>query len=80
MDLEDCVFEEIGDGSAKVYGSKISKSPEYKIKLEGARRVGYRTFVIAGIRDPLFIKNIDEIETAAKKMTEEYYSEIDRDS
>lgn len=76
LNLEHCVFAEVGDGSVEVRGSQITNTPVYKIKLEGAMRVAYRTFVIAGVRDPLLIAQIEEVEDLVKKQVYEYYSEI----
>lgn len=77
LDLEQCVFTERGDGSVEVRGSRIEPTPVYKIKLEGAMKVAYRTFVVAGVRDPLLIARIEEIEEQVRRQVQDYYSEID---
>ncbi len=79
LNLENCSFTEQGDGSVWVTGSRIEASDGYYIKLEGARKAAYRTFVVAGVRDPLFISRIKEIEGAAQNQTEAYYSEIPKE-
>ena len=33
--------------------------PEYTIKLEGVRRVGYSTILMGGVRDPYILAQID---------------------
>ncbi|ULL13835.1 acyclic terpene utilization AtuA family protein [Paenibacillus sp. H1-7] len=76
LDLEQCVFTELGDGSVEVRGSKIAETPVYKIKLEGAMKVAYRTFVVAGVRDPLLIQRIEQVEELVKQQVRDYYSEI----
>lgn len=76
LDLERCTFEEIGGGAVEVRGSRISKTPVYRVKLEGAMKVAYRTFVVAGIRDPMLIGRIEEVEEAVKRQVAEYYAEI----
>ncbi|MCE5169820.1 DUF1446 domain-containing protein [Paenibacillus profundus] len=76
LDLQHCVFTELGDGSVEVRGSQISETPVYKIKLEGAMKVACRTFVIAGVRDPLLIARIEEVEELVKQQVYEYYNEI----
>ncbi len=80
QDLSECEFIKIDDNTVRIKGSKLHSTEEYKIKLEGARKVAYRTFVIAGIRDPLLIKQIDEVEELVKKSVITQYSEIDKDS
>ena len=44
-----------------VSGSCFVPSQDYYLKIEGARRVGYRSIAIAGIRDPIMIASISEI-------------------
>ena len=41
-------------------------------------KVAYRTFVIAGVRDPILLANIEEIELRVKEQVALYYEEIDR--
>ncbi|TVR50892.1 MAG: acyclic terpene utilization AtuA family protein [Puniceicoccaceae bacterium] len=61
LDLRDCSFTETGDGRVEVRGSRFQAGPPYRLKLEGARRIGCRTITIAGCRDPVMIKGIDAI-------------------
>lgn len=49
----------------------------YWIKLEGARKVAYRTFVVAGVRDPLLISKIEEVEDLVRQSVVEQYQDID---
>lgn len=79
LDLEQCRFTETGDGRVWVTGSRIEKTNTYEIKLEGARKAAYRTFVLAGARDPVFLSGIQEIEAAAKRQVQQYYSEIPKE-
>ena len=79
LDLSECVFTQVSDGRVRVTGSSVS-FPPYAIKLEGARRVAYRTFVLAGIRDPLLISQLDEVEAEVVRSVESYYSDIPRES
>lgn len=80
LDLENCNFTENDDGSVRVSESRIIYENPYKIKLEGAMQTSYRSFVIAGIRDPLTISRLEEIEKEVKIQVQKYYSEIDKDS
>lgn len=76
LDLEDCRFEEAGPGVVRVTGSRYLPAEKYYIKLEGARRVAYRTFVVAGIRDPILISKLDEVEEYVREQAREYYREV----
>jgi len=61
LDLHDCAFAELGGGTVEVSGSRHVRSDPYKVKLEGARPVGFRTISIAGVRDPIMIAGISDI-------------------
>tara|TARA_R110001599_G_scaffold353459_1_gene592385 strand:+ start:83316 stop:84668 length:1353 start_codon:yes stop_codon:yes gene_type:complete len=61
LDLRNVSFENIGEGRVAVSGSRFTPSEDYYLKIEGARRVGYRSIAIAGIRDPIMIASIAEI-------------------
>lgn len=51
----------------------------YQVKLEGARQAAYRTFVIAGVRDPLMIQQLPQIENEAVEQVARYYSDVSRE-
>ncbi len=61
LDLRDVRFEDLGDGRVAVSGSRFNPAMQYRVKVEGAQRVGYRSIAIAGARDPVLIGDIDEI-------------------
>ena len=76
MNLKDCTFQQYGEDSVLVKGSRLEPAECYQVKLEGAMQVAYRTFVIAGIRDPLMISKLEKIEGEVERQTREYYSTI----
>lgn len=61
LDLSETKFEQETESMVKVSGTKFIPSEQYTIKLEGAKKIGYRTVSIAGTRDPIMISKIDEI-------------------
>lgn len=61
LDLSQTRFEQLDDKTVRVTGSRFVPDAQYRVKLEGAKPVGYRTFFLAGIRDPQAIRRIDEI-------------------
>lgn len=79
-DLSNTKFEQIDERSVRVTGSKFIPSEKYTLKLEGAKKVGYRSIFIAGVRDPIEIEHMDEIIERVTKDVEEYFSEIPKDS
>ena len=76
LNLENCEFNEIADGIIEVRNSQYIADKEVRIKLEGARKVAYRTFVIAGIRDPLLIERLEEVEHEVREQVKSYFAEI----
>ncbi len=78
LDLSGCAFRELGGGRVRVEGSRVTRVP-YAVKLEGARLKAYRSFVLAGIRDPLLISRLDEVERGVEKSVRAYYGEIPRE-
>lgn len=76
LNLENCEFKAVSDHRVRVKGSRLEKTPIYKIKLEGARQKAFRTFVMAGVRDPILIDKIEEVQNDVIKSVREYFSEI----
>lgn len=79
LDLSGCTFEAVSPVRVRVSGSQLEEMP-YTVKLEGARRAAFRTFVLAGIRDPLLIGMIDEVERDVVQTVQSYYHEIPAES
>ena len=61
LDLTNTTFEQDSENTVKVKGSRYVTAPQYTIKLEGAKCIGYRTVSVAGTRDPIMISKIDDI-------------------
>ena len=76
VDVTGCKFEQYSERAVKVSGSKLKKSETINIKLEGANKVAYRTICIAGVRDPIMIKQIDECEKHVRDTVLTYFSDI----
>lgn len=76
LDLSECTFTEVAEGVIKVQNSKYLSSDMPTVKLEGARKTAYRTFVIAGIRDPLLINSLEAVEQEVLEQVRNYYPEI----
>lgn len=79
LNLEECSFTQMDEKSVFVTGSKIELTDPYYIKLEGALRVAYRTFVIAGVRDPILVSRLEEVEALAERQVRAYYSDIPKE-
>lgn len=66
VDLDDANFEQIDRQTVRVSGSRFTPASKLRIKLEGARRIGYRAFTIAGVRDASVIRNLETIEETVR--------------
>jgi len=76
VDITQCKFEQYSEKAVKVSGSKLKKSETYFVKLEGAAKVAYRTISIAGVRDPIMIRQIEECEKHVRKTVPAYFNDI----
>jgi len=77
LDLRETVFEQVNERVVRVKGSRFVAAAEYTIKLEGARKVGYRTVSIAGARDPVFIAKVDEIIAGVRARVADNFRELE---
>ena len=58
LDSSQAAFEQIDPRTVRVTGSRFHATDRYTVKLEGVRRVGFRSIFVAGIRDPILISQI----------------------
>jgi hypothetical protein len=67
-DLSQAVFEQLDERRVRVRGSRFVPDARYRVKLEGAEQVGFRSIVMVGIRDPIMIRELDPLlgETAER--------------
>ena len=66
INLHECKFEQLDDDIVKVSGSRFVPTDDYFVKLEGVKKVGYRTISCAGVKDPIMISKIDSITQSVK--------------
>jgi hypothetical protein len=74
--LSDVRFEQCDERTVKVSGSRFEPTPRYQLKLEGAKRVGFRAIAIAGVRDPGTIVHLDELIDAARSGVRAQFSDL----
>lgn len=66
VDMTGAEFEQVDEQTVRVSGSRFIPTPRLRIKLEGARLAGFRSFTIAGIRDRTVIRNLPVIEETVR--------------
>lgn len=60
IDSTDSRYEAISDRAVRVSGSRFRKSERITIKLEGAELIGYQSVILAGVREPFILRQLDE--------------------
>ena len=78
-DLRGTVLRQETDRTVRVSGSRFVPTEGYTVKVEAARRVGYRTVSIAGARDPIFIARVDEIVEAVRHRVADNFAHLPAD-
>ena len=61
LDLNETTFEQASEASVIVRGSRFIPTDGFFVKLEAARRVGFRTISFAATTDPIMIAKLDDI-------------------
>lgn len=61
IDMRECVYEQVDERTTRVTGPRFVASPEWRVKLEGAGKIGERYVGLVGVRDPYTISRIDEV-------------------
>lgn len=67
INLHNTTFTQVTDNKVKVAGSRFESTEEYFVKLEGVKKVGYRTISCAATKDPVMIEKIDQIVKGVKE-------------
>ena len=70
INLHKSTFDQVDDNKVKVSGSRFEPTDDYFVKLEGVKKVGYRTISCAGVKDPIMISQIDSIAQSVKDRVE----------
>ena len=72
-DLSNAVYRQLDERRVAVTGSKFIADKVYRVKLEGAEHVGFRSIVLVGIRDPIMIANLDPLITEVRARAEDRF-------
>jgi hypothetical protein len=84
LDTSAAEYQPIGDRAVRVTGSRFVPTETYTVRLEAAQYVGHRFVVIAGVRDPVVLRQHDQFlaglrDVVASKSTASLGLQIDRD-
>jgi hypothetical protein len=61
LDFSKVKVRQLDQRRVRVTGSQYLKKDPYTVKVEGAALSGFRAICVAGVRDPVMIKELDEI-------------------
>lgn len=73
LDMSGCTYEQYDDKTCRITGPIFTPSEQWRVKLEGAGKIGERYIGIAGIRDPYTIRNIDQVIEWARAQARERF-------
>ena len=76
LDLTQTTFEQNGN-NVIVRGTRFVPTDKYFLKLESAKKVGYRTVSFAAATDPIFIEGIEHIIDGVRKRVADNFQNID---
>jgi len=74
LELTDARFEQIREDRVRVTGSRFVPADRYFVKLEGVKKEGYRTVAIGGCRDPVMIREINQVAKSVRERVRDNFS------
>ncbi len=75
LDMTHCRYEQADERTTRITGFAFRRDAVYRIKLEGAGKVGERAVAIAGLRDPYTIRHVDQVIAWARGKVRERWGE-----
>jgi hypothetical protein len=75
LDMSECRYEQVGERTTRITRATFQRAPEFRVKLEGAAKVGERYVGMVGVRDPYTIAHIDEVIGWAKQQARERFGD-----
>ena len=75
LDMTHCRYEQVDARTTRVTGATFARAERFKVKLEGAGKVGERYVGLVGIRDPYTIAHVDEVIAFASRQVRERFGD-----
>jgi hypothetical protein len=76
-DLTNATFTQVDERRVRVAGSRFTPDATYRVKLEGAEHLGFRSVVLVGIRDPFMIAALDRLFAEVRERAESRFRLLD---
>jgi Acyclic terpene utilisation family protein AtuA len=75
LDTSAAQYRAVSARAVRVTGSRFFPSQKYTVRIEGAALVGYRSIVVAGIRDPLVLGQLQNFISGLRSVVERKIAE-----
>jgi hypothetical protein len=75
LDMTRCRYEQVDARTTRITGATFKPAERFRVKLEGAGKVGERYIGFVGIRDPYTIAHVDEVIGWARRQVTERFGE-----
>ena len=75
LDMSACHYEQMDAKTTRITGARFHPADEFRVKLEGAGKVGERYIGLVGIRDPYTIAHVDEVMAWARLQVRERFGD-----
>ena len=75
LDMSACHYEQIAEKTTRITGAKFEHAAEFRVKLEGAGKIGERYVGMVGIRDPYTITHVDDVIAWARDKVKERFGD-----
>jgi len=75
LDMSECRYEQVAEKTTRITGAKFKPAAEFRVKLEGAGKIGERYVGMVGIRDPYTIAHVDEVMGWARQQVRERFGD-----
>ncbi len=70
LDTTESQYKAVNDRAVRVTGSRFVPAEKYTVRIEGADLTGYRSVAVAGIRDPLVLRQLDQFLATLRSVVE----------
>src|SRR5438045_6289545 len=75
LDMSQCRYEQVDARTTRVTGAQFRPADEFRVKLEGAGKIGERYVGLVGIRDPYTIAHVDDVIEWARTQVRERFGD-----
>ena len=75
LDMSACHYEQVAEKTTRITGAKFEHATEFRVKLEGAGKIGERYVGMVGIRDPYTIAHVDDVIAWARDKVKERFGD-----